>query len=256
MRDKVKVLRKENDDIKSQLNDLKKEFQFLKSKMAEQKDYHEAAATALPSTQDVQFLSDSYDALVKSESSLSKALDNFSRRLDLLTVKADRTDKAIDEMLYYSYQYNVKIVGVPLISERKSEFCVKLFTGLRVDISLSEIDIAHRVPQRDTSTGNGNRRRPNPIICKFTRRMIRDKVLASRGNASRLTTEGLTLPSFAEINRIAIYSHLTPRLQELLHSAKAHKTHTTTSGAGRKAQQSSYAKRIRLWRFVWGRLTT
>ena len=26
----------------------------------------------------------------------------------------------------------------------------------------------------------------------------------------------------AEINRIAIYSHLTPRLQELLHSAKAH----------------------------------
>ena len=32
--------------------------------MAEQKDCHEAAATALPNTQDVQFLSDSYDALV------------------------------------------------------------------------------------------------------------------------------------------------------------------------------------------------
>jgi len=227
MGDKVKVLRKENEDLKSQLNDLKKEFQFLKSKMVEQKDYHEAAATALPSTQDVQFLSDSYDALVKSESSLSKALDNFSHRLDLLTVKVDRTDKAIDEMLYYSYQYNLKIVGVPLISERESaqdtpDLCVKLFTCLGVDISLSEIDIAHRVPQRDTSTGNGNRRRPNPIICKFTRRMIRDKVLASRGNASRLTTEGLNLPSSAEINRIAIYSHLTPRLQELLHSAKAH----------------------------------
>jgi len=131
--------------------------------MAEQKDYHEAAATALPSTQDMQFLSDSYDALVKSETSLSKALDHFSRRLDLLTVKVDRTDKAIDEMLYYSYQYNLKIVGVPLISERESaqdtaELCVKLFTGLGVDISLSEIDIAHRAPQRDTSTGNGNRR--------------------------------------------------------------------------------------------------
>jgi len=131
MGDKVKVLRKENEDLKSQLNDLKKEFQFLKSKMAEQKDYHEAAATALPSTQDVQFLSDSYDALVKSESSLSKALDNFSHRLDLLTVKVDRTDKAIDEMLYYSYQYNLKIMDVPLMSERESaqdtvELCVKL----------------------------------------------------------------------------------------------------------------------------------
>ena len=46
-------------------------------------------------------------------------------------------------------------------------------------------------------------------------------MLASRGNASRLTTEDLDLPSTAEINRIAIYSHLMPRLQELLHSVKA-----------------------------------
>ena len=226
MGDRVKALRRENDDLKRQLNDLKKEFQSLKSKMREQKDCHEAAATALPNTQDVQFLSDSYDALVKSESSLSKALENFSRRLDLLTVNVDRIDKAIDEMLYYSYQYNLKIVGVPLISESESaqdtaELCVKLFSGLGVDVSISEIDIAHRVPQRDTSTGNGNRRQPNPIICKFTIRMTRDTVLASRGNASRLTTEDLDLPSTAEINRIAIYSHLTPRLQELLHSAKA-----------------------------------
>ena len=41
MGDKVKALKKDNDDLKSQLNDLKKEFQFLKSKMAEQKDYNE-----------------------------------------------------------------------------------------------------------------------------------------------------------------------------------------------------------------------
>ena len=94
-------------------------------------------------TQYVQFLRDSYDALVKSESSLLKALENISRRLDLRNV--DRIDKAIDEMLY---QCNLNIVGVPLISERGSaqdtaELCVKLFSGLGVDISMSEIDIAH-----------------------------------------------------------------------------------------------------------------
>ena len=116
----MKALRRENDDLKGQLNDLKKEFQSIKSKMAEQKDCHEAAATTLPNTKDVQFLSDSYDALVKLQSILSKALEKFSRRLDLLTVNVNRIDKAIDEMLYYSYQYNVKIVGVPLISERES----------------------------------------------------------------------------------------------------------------------------------------
>ena len=64
MGDRVKALRRENDDLKRQLNELKKEFQSIKSKMAEQKDCHEAAATALPNTQDAQFLSDSYDALV------------------------------------------------------------------------------------------------------------------------------------------------------------------------------------------------
>ena len=92
-------------------------------------------------TQDVQLLSNSYDALVKSESSLSKALENFSHRLDLLTVNVDRIDKAIDKMVCYSYQYNLKIVGIPLISESKSaqditELCVKLFSGLGVDVSI------------------------------------------------------------------------------------------------------------------------
>ena len=183
--------------------------------MAEQKDCHEAAATAVPNTQDVQFLSDSYGALDKSESSLLKALGNSSRRLDLLTVNVDRIDKAIDEMLYYSTLRSES-------AQDTAELCVKLFSGLEVDVSISEIDTAHRVPQRDTSTGNGNRRQPNPTICKFTRSMTRDTVLASRGNASRLTTEDLDLPSTAEINRIAIYSHLPPRLQELLHSGKAH----------------------------------
>jgi len=158
-------------------------------------------------------------------------------------------------MLYYSYQYNLKIVGIPLISESKSaqdttELCVKLFSGLGVDVSIWEIDIAHRVPQRDASTGNGNRRQPNLIICKFTRRTTQDTVLASRGNASRLTTEDLDLLSNAEINRIAIYSHLRPRLQELLHSAKVHQnTYNYKWCWAKGARQSSYTKRILLWRY-------
>ena len=234
----MKALRRENDDLKRQLNDLKKEFQSIKSKMAEQKDCHEAAVMALPNTQDVQFLSDSYGALDKSESSLLKALGNSSRRLDLLTVNVDRIDKAIDEMLYYSTLRSES-------AQDTAELCVKLFSGLGVDVSTSEINIAHRVLQRDTSTGN--RRQPNPIICKFTRGMTQDTVLASRGNAKRLTTEDLDLPSTAEINRIAIYSHLTPRLHELLHSAKAHQnTYNYKWCLAKGARPSSYAKRILL----------
>ena len=100
---------------------------------------------------------------------------------------------------------------------------VKLFSGIGVDVSISDIDIAHRVPQRNTTNSNGRQRRqPNSIICKFTRRLVRDKVLAARNNASQLTVYNLELPSSPTIDRIAIYSDLAPRSQELLYDAKNH----------------------------------
>ena len=225
-KDKVKALGNENGQLKRQLDELKKEFESIKSKMAEQRESR-AATVVPPGTQDVQFLSDSYDALVQSKTSIEEDLGRFSRRLDLLERNVVKIDKAIDDMLHYSYQYNLKIVGVPQINENESaqdtaNLCQKLFSALGNDISVFDIDIAHRVPQRNATTDNGRRRQPNAIICKFTRRMARDKVLASRRNTTQLTAEALGLPPTAEVNRIMIYSHLTPRLQELLHAAKAH----------------------------------
>ena len=61
-------------------------------------------------------------------------------------------------------------------------------------------------------------------------------------NASRLTTEDLDLPSTAEINRIAIYSHLTPRLQELLPSAKAHQNTYNYKWCGTKGASNFLRK--------------
>ena len=224
-KDKVKALRNENEQVKRQLEELK-ELESIKSKMAEKRDSYTATEIP-PYTQDVQFLSDSYDALVKSKTSIEEDLGKFSVRLDLLGKNVDRIDKAIDDMLHYSYPYNLKIVGVPLVNENESaedtaNLCLKLFSALGNDISVYDIDIAHRVQQRNAAIDIGRRRQPNAIICKFTRRMARDKVLASRRNTSQLTPEALGFSPTAEINRIRIYSHLMPRLQELLYAAKAH----------------------------------
>ena len=55
--------------------------------------------------------------------------------------------------------------------------------------------------------------------------MTREKVLAAKSNTSSLsslTVDDLGLPTMATIDRIAIYSHLTPKLQGLLHAAKDH----------------------------------
>ena len=65
----------------------------------------------------------------------------------------NRIDKAIDDILSYSYQHNLEIVGVPQIKEKESAYettnlCLKMFTALGNDILALEIDIAHRVQQR------------------------------------------------------------------------------------------------------------
>ena len=115
-------------------------------------------------------------------------------KLDSLPKDVDRIDKAIDDILSYSYQYNLKIVGVPQIKENESAYettnlCLKMFSALRNDISALEIDIAHRVQQQAAVTNNGRPTRPNYNCLQLTRRLTRDTVLASRGNSSQLTAE-------------------------------------------------------------------
>ena len=45
---------------------------------------------------------------------------------------------------------------------------------------MQDIDIAHSVPARKTSS------RPNPIICKFVRRHVKGRVMAARKEVSKV----------------------------------------------------------------------
>ena len=143
MGDNVKCLRKANDNLKRQMQDLATDFQTFKNKMAEKND---AAIASLSTENDVQYLSGGYDALVQYKTNMVEDLQNLSWRLDILTENVTRTDKAIDEMLFYSYQCNIKIVGVPHISEIESseetvELCVKLKSWLYFSWSVLTISI-------------------------------------------------------------------------------------------------------------------
>ena len=177
----------------------------------------------------MQFRSDQYDDLLKSGTSLEEEIGKLSRKLHSLAKDVDRIDKAIDDILSYSYQYNLKIVGVPQIKENESAYettnlCLKNFSALGNDILALEILILHiiGVQQRGAVTNNGRPTRPNPIVCKFTRRLTRDTVLASRSNFGQLIAEALGLPPTFMVNRILIFPHLTPRLQDLLRAAREH----------------------------------
>ncbi|XP_068723919.1 uncharacterized protein [Montipora capricornis] len=173
-----------------------------------------------PNENDVQFLSNEYDELSKRLATLEAQVSEIAR-------KTESISKAIDDIQLYSYQYNLKLVEVPQTDpdEKTSntvDLCLKVFSGIGADVSTSDIDIAHRVPTRNQ---NGRRRQASqlfsnpPIICKFTRRIIRDDVLSKRRNSNRLLPTNFGLQS--ENMRISIFSHLTPGLQELLYLAKS-----------------------------------
>ena len=82
--------------------------------------------------------------------------------------------KAMDESIAYSYQQNLKKVGLPQKNERETaeettSLCHKIFKKIGVDGNDTDIDIAHRDPTRNQ---NGRRRRRNAIVRKSVRRMV------------------------------------------------------------------------------------
>ena len=102
-------------------------------------------------------------------------------------------------------------------AEETTSMCLKLFIAMGADVSISDVDIAHRVPSRNQSN------RSNAIICKFVRRIAKEKVLAVRKQTSNVQPEQLQLPTATKLDNLQIYQHLTPRLQELLFEANKYK---------------------------------
>ena len=107
----------------------------------------------MPNENDVQFVSDEYDELLKRLASLEAQVSEIAR-------KTKSISKAIGDIQLYSYQYNLKLVRVSQTdSDKKAsdkvDLCLKVFPGIGSDVSPSDIDIAHRVQRRNH---NGRRR--------------------------------------------------------------------------------------------------
>ena len=83
---------------------------------------------------------------------------------------------ATDEFQRYSYQYKVKLTGVPEMNFARetvadtSNLCASLSNEMWADVA--DIDITHRVPLRNTTM------EPKPIIFKFTKRLAKKRVMA------------------------------------------------------------------------------
>ena len=116
----------------------------------------------------------------------------------------DAIANAIDEFQEYSFQYNVKIVGVPEVcsdeaASTTSKLCVKLFKEMGENISIQDIDTAHRVPQRNNA---GN---PKPIVCRFVRRLVKESLMSHRNEISDVTPAAVGLPEGSSFSSATIH---------------------------------------------------
>ena len=103
----------------------------------------------------------------------------------MIDQKVEELDEAIESIMRYSYQYNLKLVGIPQVSSRSEtakervSICLKVFSEMGVSISSNDIDIAHTTPNKYQSN-------PAPIVCKFTRRIAKETVLSKRKEAHNI----------------------------------------------------------------------
>ena len=79
---------------------------------------------------------------------------------------------------------------------------------------MQDIDIADRVPARKASSPL------NPIICKFVRRQVKDRLMATWKEVSKVTPSQLGYGVELSLSRLGIYDHLSPLNQALLTEAK------------------------------------
>ena len=150
-----------------------------------------------------------------SEMETKAELSRIGSELTKLYDKFEELDKALEELQEYSYAFNAKILGVPELSstesaENTSNLCLRLFNAMGAHVTLNDIDIAHRVMTRDSSRAG-----PKPNVCKFTRRLARNRVMAVRKEAD------IGLSEEDDMSSARVVDHLTPRKHKLYADAKA-----------------------------------
>ena len=224
MPESVAILKKENQALKSQIDALSKTVNQLQAKV-DQDASSDANASSTPDegVKSLKFLSDGFDEFNSFQKEAKMELKQISVELAKLRTKVDAIGKAIDDICEYSYKFNVKVVGLPEVDVRESaqqtsSLCVSLFRALGADVSIGDLDTAHRVPMRQASGG------PRPVICKFVRRLARDQVMARRREARNINPASLNFDENADLSKLGIFDHLTPKTKEIFYEAKKFKT--------------------------------
>ena len=188
----MQSLKAENDKLKEKVEEvfaeLKKVQENLKGNHA---GGHVESASDPDALKSLDFLSKEYDDLNKFRDQAFDKISTLEKSPKQLSTEVSKVSMAIDQIQECSYSYNLKLVGVPQLEPldnafQTSQLCSKIFNAIGVDVNSYDIVIAHRITPR-----HATERRPKPIICKFTRRLICEQVMARRMQIRNVNPTGL-----------------------------------------------------------------
>ena len=161
-------------------------------------------------------------------------------RLDAIEKKCQEMELAIEAFGDYSYKNNRKIVGQRKKLPSRQPICAYVFSLLS-GLKISQYQTSTRpivFPQDEHRTN------PTP---SSTRRLPKDKVMAARRKVFLLQGKDLGFEENVQIQGIALFDHLSPRLQTLLCTKqKSSRMKMISSFAGLREALYSYARRIHL----------
>ena len=222
------ALKKENDDFKSQISVLTKEIRDWKALVENHQRQTEqqnsgASGFLKDMGNSIEFVSEQYDGFQAFQKKASTRLKELSASLNTIFKKVNDLAQAIDNLEAYSYQCNLKLVGIPELPDETAmataNLCVKIFQKIGASVTINDIDIAHRVLKRSTRSDD-ERSSHNAIICKFTRRLPIQEIMQQRVRISTINPSEIGLPDDVLLGSAIMFEHLTPKLQQLLYESK------------------------------------
>lgn len=168
-------------------------------------------------------MSQEYDDLNSARTITSDQLSSLDSHLNELSGKDNQISITLDDLLQHSYGFNVNILGVPELNSREStldtsNLCVKIFNKKGTEVTMYDINLAHRVSTRNPPPAD-----PRPIICRFVRRLAREQVTEKRQEICNVVLTEVRFTEDSTLARAILLDHLTPKVQQLLIDAKKFK---------------------------------
>ena len=186
----------QNNEIKKDLNELKISFTSMQSNVDQCKSDITEIKKALDfNEKQFEDHKGQQDNIIKSHKEINSRLDKMQNQLNLTQKRLLEETLVRNNNENHSRKINIEISGIPVLhNENCKDIVAKIAQKFGVPFKSEDIDVAHRLFQKDTS-------QTPSIIARFKSRSERDLFYSKRSNLKFITVEDLGFTPVSETSK-------------------------------------------------------